>query len=405
MRRQKRYLLALLGIASLLALLPSPAAASTNVSLVASGFDSPRGIAYINGKWVVSESGHPSGTCITPPGAPQGFQICIGSSSRISWVNTATHGPTPLASGFVSVSLGPDETIGVSGLSVRGGKIYAQIGATTRELPPGLGPDAGHLIRVNPNDGRWTSVASVGDFNFDYTAANFTPPSPSCAATNCPGTQESDANPNDVLATSHGYYVVDAGANTLNKVSTNGSIKVLAHFPFRPGPNVFPSDEVPTCVAGGEDGLWIGTLSGNLYRYEEGRVTQVTPKDSSGHALLTHVTGCTTKGEDTLYLVNMFGPGNPPQPGAPNPMFGNGSIVKYNTESGRASVLASAFQNPLLFEPYMAKVGPDGNLYVTTGATCAADGANPFPGGPNPCTVGNAKGGRVVKLSLSHGDD
>jgi hypothetical protein len=403
---KRHHLLILLGIVLLLALLPSPVSAATTVTLVASGFDSPRGIANVDGKWVVSEAGHPSGTCIAPPGAPPGVQLCVGSSSRISWVNTATGGPTPLATGFISFSAG-GETLGVSGLSVRGGHIYAQISTTSREVLqflPGsaIASQAGKLIKVNPGDGSWTTVASVGDFGFDYTVANFTPPDPSCMPTNCQGRQESDANPNDVLATSAGYYVADAGANTLTKVSRNGRIEVLAHFPWRPSsPSVFPSDEVPTCVAGGKDGLWVGTLSGHLYRFEEGKVTQVTPKDSSGKALLSHVTGCTSRGESTLILVNMFGQG---QRG--DATFANGSVVQYNPETGEGRVLADAFHDPLLFLPYMAKFGSDGTLYVTAGAICGTDGANPFQGAPfNPCTIGNAKGGRVVKLSLPQGDD
>src|SRR3977135_3253144 len=123
---KRRRGLVLLGIASLLALLPSPMSAATAVTLVASGFDSPRGIANVDGRWVVSEAGHPSGTCIAPPGAPPGVQLCVGSSSRISWVNTDTGRPTPLATGFMSFSAA-EETLGVSGLSGRGGQIYAQI--------------------------------------------------------------------------------------------------------------------------------------------------------------------------------------------------------------------------------------------------------------------------------------
>ena len=404
--KKRGYLLALPAIALLVALLPSPVSAATTVNLVASGFDSPRGIANVDGRWVVSEAGHPGGTCFAPPGAPPGLQLCLGSSSRISWVNASAGGPTPLATGFMSFS-GGEETLGISGLSVRGGQIYAQIGVTSREVLqffPGvaIGSQAGTLIKVNPRDGSWSPVASVGDSDFDYTVANFTPPDPSCMPTNCQGRQEWDANPNDVLATNHGYYVADAGANTLTMVSTDGSIKVLAHFPWRPSsPGLFPSDDVPTCVTGGEDGLWIGTLAGHVYRFEDGTVTQVTPKDSSGNALLSHVTGCTSRGDSTLILVNMFGQGQ-----FGDATFVNGSVVQYNIETGRGSVLADAFHNPLLFLPYMAKFGPDGNLYVTSGAICAADGTNPFQGAPfNPCAIGSAIGGRVVKLSLARGDD
>lgn len=123
-------------------------------------------------------------------------------------------------------------------------------------------------------------------------------------------------------------------------------------------------------------------------------MTQVTPMDSSGNPLLSHVTGCTSRGSN-LYLVNLFGPGT-----FGDPTFPDGSVVQYDTASGKGSMLADAFSNPALFLPYMDTFGPDGNLYVTSGAVCGKAGTNPFGGGPNPCTLGHKKGGRVVKITL-----
>ncbi len=68
-------------------------------------------------------------------------------------------------------------------------------------------------------------------------------------------------------------------------------------------------------------------------------------------------------------------------------------------------MLIDAFHNPALFFPYMAKVGPDGNLYVTAGAICRADGTTSFGGGHVPCSVGTMKGGRLVKINLPHQED
>ena len=395
MSHRLRYLVAVLTAVAVAALLPGPAAASPTVSLVAWGLDSPRGVAFIDSKAFVAEAGHGSNNPADCFAGPFG-QMCIGNTSQISWVNTHTGAHAAIATGFFSITLGQEGALGASGLSARGGKLYVQIGATAREMPPTseIGKQAGSLLKVNPTNGHWTTIANTGNFDFDFTT-QFTQPNPAeCGQ--CPGTQEHDANPNDVLATSNGLLVADSGSNTLTKVGDKGQMEVLSYFPWRdPNPMNFPSDEVPTCVATGGGAIWIGTLSGHLYRFADTKATLVTPTDSAGKALLSHVTGCTSRGGN-LYLVNMFGAGQ-----FQDPTFVDGNVVKYNTASGKGEMLADAFHNPALFLPYSAKFGPDGNLYVTTGAVCNADGTSSFGGGNLPCAIGEKKGGRLVKISLN----
>lgn len=344
---------------------------------------------------MVSESGHGGPNCFAPE---PGFNICYGDTSRISNVNTTTGARTTLASGFLSVMLGPEGTEGVMGLAQRDGHLLAQVGGTTRELPPGaLTQQAGHLMSVNRSNGTFTPIASVGDFDFDYTL-QFTEPTRGVFS---PGTQEHDANPTGLLVTEDGVLVADSGANTITRLSNSGRLSVVQHFPWRdPNANNFPSDEVPTCLARTEDSLWLGTLAGHLYRITGAAAHQVVPM-AGGKPLLSHVTGCTADEEGNLYLVNMFGPGT-----FGSPMFPIGSVVKYNTGSHRGSVLATAASNPLLFLPYDAAIGPDGNLYVTAGAMCDSAGHNPFGAAPfNPCQLGPIVGGRLVKIALPHSDE
>jgi hypothetical protein len=399
MRFKKRFLFGLLVIVAG-ALLPGQAAAAAPVSLVGWGLDSPRGIAFYHDRLAVAEAGHGGSDCHFIPNGPP-FPFCIGNSSQISWVDKSNPGvPNPFVTGLFSVSAGPEGTLGASGLSVRDGRLYAIIGSTPQETfgnPLGA-QEAGHLISVNPNNGKFKSVASVGESDFNYTT-QFTEPTPGVYS---PGTQEHDANPSDVLATGHGFLVADSGANTLSSVSKDGDVTVLQHFEWRdPNPNNFPSDDVPTCVTSSDEALWVGTLAGHLYRVGEDGVTQVVPKDGAGNGLLTHVTGCTSDGEGNLYLVNMFGPGIP----FTSPSFFQGNVVKYSSESGKGSVLASSSANPILLLPYMPTIGPDGNLYVTAGAICPANGSSPFPpGAPNPCMAGGKPGGKVVKINLPQND-
>jgi sugar lactone lactonase YvrE len=275
----------------------------------------------------------------------------------------------------------------VSGLTVSDGRILAMIGATPQEVPPsvGNGGQAGRLISVNPADGTWRTVAQVGKADYNFTL-KFTPPTPGVFS---PGTQEHDANPYGVLAAGDGAYVADAGANTLDFVDAGGKVTILNHFEWRdPNPNNFPNDIVPTCVAKGADALWVGQLSGRLLKVAGSSVTPIVPKDSSGHRLLTHVTNCISGGDGNLYFVNMFGPGIP----FTSPSFFVGNVVKYNVLTGKGSVVAGN-----LSFPNMAAIGPDGNLYVTTGSICPANGASPVPPpAPNPC-VG---GGKVLRINL-----
>jgi hypothetical protein len=235
---------------------------------------------------------------------------------------------------------------------------------------------------VRPN-GTWTSIAPVGTVDFDYTT-QFPQPTPGPVVQ---GTQEHDANPYGVLATEDGAYVADAGSNTLDLVNEHGKIRILIHDLFRADPPTFPSDAVPTCVVPGENGLLVGELSGRLLKVEGRHFTPIVLKDAAGNSLLTHVTGCASDGQGNVYFVNMFGAGPvfvPP----PASSFFIGNVVRYNTETGKASLLVNGLQFP-----NMDAIGPDGNLYVTVGSIC---GATPTPG---PCA--GATGG-VVKITLPH---
>ena len=379
MRGKFRLSLAAIVFMAVGVLVPTPASAAggPTPTLVAAGFDSPRGVEFFKGKLVVGESGHGGKNCIA--GTPT---ICFGRTSQISWVNMANKTHAPLvdhlfsAAEFFNPSEG--EALGVSGISARDGKLMAiesvfpqafakyKCAADDSECAADLAAatqQAGALISVKAN-GSWRKVAGVGAFGFDYTA-------------DIPN-QEHDANPNGVLAVNGGSYVLDAGANTLEFVSNRGHISVLHYFPWRdPNPNAFPSDEVPTCVAKTDDGLWVATLSGHLYRVHGRSATLVANSD------LKHVTGCAADGQGNVYFVNMWTTPTPPQPFT-------GNIVKLDTEEGTSSVIAAG-----LNFPNMDVVGPDGNLYFSADSVCPATGI------PHLCD----QGGTIWKLAVSQEND
>ena len=378
---RKRSLFGLLAVAVAVAMLPMPAQAAPTVTTVANGLHSPRGVAFVDGKMLVAEAGLGGTDCFD--GGPGAGLVCIGATGRISWINNGS--PTPLISGLFSESArGGLDTEGPSGLSVGEDRILAQISTPPQELPApptisaasfALGQaQAGRLIAVH-HDGTWSTVAKVGEFDFNYTLSFPNPPGP--------GTQEHDANPTGVLATDEGAYVADSGSNTLDRINEDGGIKILIHDPtrFDQNPMAFPSDAVPTCVVKGEDGLLVGELSGRLLKVQ-GRSFSVI-----NAPLLSHVTGCTSDGHGNVYFVNMFGSG-PVFTQPPASKFFIGNVVQYNTETGKFSMLVDG-----LMLPYQDTVGPDGNLYVTVRSICPT-----FPG----CQ--GATGG-VIKITLPHGGD
>ena len=378
----KRVFWSALVLALAVALLPAQAGAAPTVTQVASGLHSPRGIAFVGGKMLVAESGLGGSDCFF--GGPDAGNVCIGPTSRISWIVNGL--PVPLVTGLFSESArGGLDTEGVSGLSVSEDRILAQISTTPQELPapPTITPasfalgqaQSGRLIAVHQN-GTWSTVAKVGETDFNYTLSFKEPPGP--------GTQEHDANPTGVLATDEGALVADSGSNTLDRVNEEGGVSIVIHDPtrFDSGP-AFPTDAVPTCIVRSpEGGLLVGELSGRLIRVEGHSFSVVNAP------LLSHVTGCTSDGHGNVYFVNMFGSGpifTPP----PASKFFIGNVVQYNTRTGAFSTLVDG-----LTFPYNDTIGPDGNLYVTVRSICPL-----FPG------CGGATGG-VIKITLPHsGED
>src|SRR6184192_1669194 len=356
------------------ALLPAPAAGAggPTPAFVAGGFDSPRGVEFFQGTLVVGEAGHGGKNCFgTQP------MICFGRTSQISWVNRASGTHTPLVDHLFSAAEffapGEGEALGVDGISARDDNLMAILGvfpqafsnyqcaAGDSECQADLAAakqHAGALLSVGGN-GSWRKVAGVGAFDYDFTA-------------NIPN-QEHDANPYGVLAVNGGTYVADAGSNTLNFVSNGGHIKILHYFPYRQA--VFPSDEVPTCIAKVGNSLWLATLAGHLYRVHNKSATLINNSD------IKHVTGCAADRNENVYFVNMW-----TSEGPPSPFTGN--IVKLDTEDGTSSVIAAG-----LNFPNMDVVGPDGSLYFSADSICPAEGIAGF------CP----EGGTVWKLALEQG--
>src|SRR6202158_84400 len=179
MRGKFRLSLAAIVFMAVGVLVPTPASAAggPTPTLVAAGFDSPRGVEFFKGKLVVGESGHGGKNCIA--GTPT---ICFGRTSQISWVNMANKTHTPLvdhlfsAAEFFDPSHG--EALGVDGISARDGKIMAILGVFPQAFEhyqcatadtecqadvDAATKQAGALISVK-SSGSWRKIFGVGEY-------------------------------------------------------------------------------------------------------------------------------------------------------------------------------------------------------------------------------------------------
>ena len=349
----RRYLVAtVVALVLVLGVLASGAGAAT-ITQVASGLDSPRGLAFMpNGTLMVAEAGHGGDVCF--PDGP-----CIGTSGQVSAIDIVTGAHSAITSGLVSVLDPEGGAVGIDGLSAQGGRLIGIVGiypeATEGASCVGMPADCGsvlsaaqaqlgRLLKFTPS-GNVNSIANVGSFDLAFTAAN--PGGPTYGT-------EIDANPYGVLALPSGTYVADAGANTLDWVGNNGSISILHRFPVPNPMEPFPTDAVPTCVALTPSGqLYVGDLAGRIWS-----VDGTTASLVSGQLNARHFTGCAADGAGNVYFVSMFS-GLSPNPGT-------GSVVKL-APSGAQSTVASN----LVF-PNGVTIAPSGALYVSVNSICGA---------------------------------
>jgi len=298
-------ILTVLGTTALLLTGTLPAQAQTGPEVIASGLNSPRGLAFSpDGGLYVAEAGiGGSGPCFQGPEGPS----CFGHSGSVTQVDR--NGQRRVLTGLPSFAATPsgDAGIGPSDVSFQGrGGMYVTVGLGLdldfSKTMPELG-DMGQLVRARVSKGDWKTTADLADFE----------------DANNPTGDEENVNPNSVLAMPSGQVVADAGANDLLRVATNGGVSVLATFPNRmvdappflglpPGTQI-PMDAVPTSVTKGPDGaLYVGQLTGfpfpvggaNVYRIVPGQAPEVF---ASG---FTNIIDIAFDPAGTLYVLEIF---------------------------------------------------------------------------------------------------
>jgi hypothetical protein len=374
--------LAVMAAASIMPAMSLSARTAWTTTVVASGLDSPRGLAFApNGTLYVAESGHGGDSC-SPNGASV---LCIGTTSRISRVDTTSGSITPVVTGLYSRSVPMEGITGIDGIAASGGKLLAVMTSFPQELasfsctrqPADCGASltaarnqAGDLMSFTPG-GTWKTIADVGtdDYTWSLTHTSLTRSPP-------------NSNPYGVYGVPNGAYVADAGTNVLAFVKANGDRSIISGDPL-PAAGGFPGDGVPTCVTVNRGNLFAADLAGRLWKRNGSFAPTQVPV---GGNLIHHVTGCATDKNGNIFLVDMWGTPGPPIPAGPMSAANTGSVVEVRKD-GAAAVIASA-----LDFPNGIAIAKDGSLYVTTKSICTAQGT-PLPS----C----GQGGQLVHLRPS----
>lgn len=333
----------------------TPGAAST-VTVVASGLNNPRGVAWSSGRLYVAEAGTGGSDCPAGLMGPEHRPVCVGLTGSIAQIDRGR--ARNIVSGlFSSAGPGGAAASGVAGLTAAHGDdlkvvMSESVAGTFSALPKGTAFTPADTAAARAQLGRVATVeegrlrlgAHVGDADYAWSARH----------KNLVPDQFPDANPNAVKVVGDTTYVVDAASNTLDSVTRSGLVRQLAFFP-----NPAHSDAVPTCIDRGPDGaLYIGELApgagrnaGKIYRY-----SPHTRRLSVWKTGFNVVDGCGFDNKGNFYAVEFQAHGFNPSPTG-NPA---GDIVKIAPNGTRTVLGADA-----LFYPQGFATDDAGNVYVS----------------------------------------
>lgn len=342
-----------------------PNSTGTQVDVVVSGLDSPRGLSFgPGGVLYITEAGRGGdGPCyISAPGP----EVCYGPTGKITAFANGQH--WTVADDLPSVAddvqfdvFGPHE-VAWSGLGLL---VPIGLGADPA-VKENLGPEGeplGTVLRVNPRTGAWSIVADVAEYEAlnDPDADQFGGPHP-------------DTNPFGLTVHGSTVTVADAGGNSILQFKQHpkrlGEISTLAVLPYRladappflglpPGTQI-PMQPVPTAVEFGPGGAYyVGQLTGfpfpvggaNVYRIKPGGEPTVY---ASG---FTNIVDVTFDSKGRLLVLEMF----------TNGLLGaqqdpSGALWRIERDGSRTLI---ADGSDGLLAPAGVAVARDGSYYVT----------------------------------------
>ena len=330
------------------------APALPKVTVVASGLNNPRGLAFgPDGGLYVAEGGtggtaSTAGQCaqVPKPIGPYtgGFTASI---SRISGQGTRT----VVASGLPSSQTAPPMSF-VSGVADvafgPGGKLFALIAGAG--CSHGLNGTSNQIVRVR-RDGSISTVADLSAFLAAHPVAN-----PDAADFEPDGTWYS------FVTAGRGFYAVEPNHQELDKITASGHVRRVIDFS-----KTFPGNtdwRGPTAMTSRGGSLYIGTLTPFPVKAGAAEVFKVNPRTGRFSVFAAHLTtvlGLAFGPDGALYVLEMSVRNNGPAPAT-------GQVVKIS--GGHRTTIAHG----LNFPTAMA-FGPDGNLYVSVNGLGGLPGA------------------------------
>jgi plastocyanin len=323
--------------------LASPVAQTAGVRVVASGLLNPRGFTFApDGALVIAETG-PAEPGFVPVGIPppQDFRPPTSKSSRISRVDLATGERTTLVDGLPSTTYFLGDTLGATSVAYIGSDLYVAISAGPVHgwsfFPSGV-------YRVN-TDGTLRLVGNTDAFNL-RNPVTLVPP------------DEEISNPYDMIAADGALWLTDGNVNQVYRLSPSGPVARLA--------DLSTGHPVTTGIARAPDGaVVVAELTAVPFTEGSGRILHIAPDghvDELFHGT-TAATGVALAGDGTVYVVeHSISLGHPPflEPGT-------GRVAR--VRDGHLETVVDG-----LTFPTMARIGPDGALYVANFSVYANGG-------------------------------
>jgi len=313
---------------------PTPPSVPPNATVVATGLINPRGFTFApDGALVVAESGAVPDGFEAPLGPPTPmFRPATTTTGRVSRVDLGTGERTTLAEGLPSSAGSFGDTLGPSAVAYLGSDLYVLITAGPVHGWPNY-PSG--VYKANA-DGTVRPVANLDAFNSKSPVAFIAP-------------DDEISNPYDMVAADGALWITDGNRAQVYKVTPDGAIARVA--------DLSTGHPVVTGIAASPSG-GVVTVEPTAVPYVKGsgRVMKISPSGESSviARVVTTGTGVALAGDGTIFVVeHSESLGQPP---FMSPATGRVALL---TADGTLETVAGG-----LMWPTIARVGPDGALYV-----------------------------------------